>query len=291
MSVNKLYGFSRGRLLLRLMALTLALHGTASLADALTERVAAALNQEDPKLQATIKSDDEIRLPPPVGPASIYLDHIRADCTKRPGDCDAMVKRFAQSIVASAHAPEGMTFNADNIYPVIRAESTLRTMQATLGDKAKRLFVSKPYVSGAVLLYAIDTPTAVRFVSESDLEHAGLTVDALDKLAVAHVSRLPPIHIEPVDRAAGLWSALTSDGYGTSRLFDSTFWDAAEARAGGAVAVALPTRDWLLFARLDNPAAISKLRAVAARVVAGETYAVTASLVRRDGQGWVEVSP
>ena len=282
---------SRGRQFRRLVILTLALHGTASLADALTDRVAAALNREDPKLQATIKSDDEIHVTAPMGRSSVYLDHIRADCRKRPNDCDALVKHFAHSMAATARAPEAMTFNADNIYPVIRGEGTLRAMEETVGDKGKGLFVSRPYVSGAVLLYAIDTPAAVRFVSESDLEHAGLTVDALDGLAVSHVSRLPPIHIEPVDRAAGIWSAVATDGYGTSRLFDSSFWDTAETRAGGTVAVALPTRDWLLFARLDDPAAISKLRTVAARVVAGEVYSVTSSLVRRDGKSWVEVLP
>jgi uncharacterized protein YtpQ (UPF0354 family) len=271
--------------------LALALHGTVSLADTLTERVAAAFNQEDPKLQATVKSDDEIHLTAPIGSLSVFLDHVRAECTKRPADCDSIVKRFTQSTVASAHAPDAMRFNADNVYPVIRAENTLRGIQGALGDKTTSTFVSRPYISGAILLYAIDTPTAVRFVSESDLEHAGLTLDALEKLAVSHAQSLPHVSIQPLDGAPLLWTALARDGYGTSRLFDPAFWDAAEARAGGAVAVALPTRDWLLFARLDDPAAISKLRVLAGRVVAGETYAVTASLVRRDGKSWVEVLP
>jgi hypothetical protein len=44
-----------------------------------------------------------------------------------------------------------------------------------------------------------------------------------------------------------------TDGYGTSRLFDSKFWDTLETQAGGPVAVALPTLDWLLAARPDDP--------------------------------------
>jgi uncharacterized protein YtpQ (UPF0354 family) len=275
----------------QLVILTLTLHGASALADALTDRVAAAFNQEDPKLQATIKSDDEIHITAPIGSVSVFLDHVRGECAKRPNDCDAIVKRFAQATVASARGPDAMKFDADNLYPVIRAADTLRAMTGTLGDKVASTFVSRPYISGAVLLYAIDTPAAVRFVSQSDLEHAGLTLDDLDKLAVSHVSRLPPLHVQPLDRAPGLWTALATDGYGTSRLFDPAFWDTAEARAGGAVAVALPTRDWLLFARLDDPAAISRLRVLAGRVVAGETHAVTASLVRRVGKSWIEVLP
>jgi uncharacterized protein YtpQ (UPF0354 family) len=279
------------QLLRPLLIFTLALHATASLADALTDHVAAAFNQEDPKLQATIKSNDEIHITAPIGSVSVYLDHVRAECSKRPNDCDSVVKRFVQATVASARGPDALKFDANNIYPVVRAADTVRAMKGTLGDKVTSTFVSQPFVSGAVLLYAIDMPTAVRFVSQSDLEHAGLTLEALDKLAASNASRLPSIHMEPLDRAPGLWTALATDGYGTSRLFDATFWDTAEARAGGAVAVALPTRDWLLFARLDDQAAISRLRALAARVVAGEPYAVTSSLVRRDGKSWVEVLP
>jgi hypothetical protein len=55
--------------------------------------------------------------------------------------------------------------------------------------------------------------------------------------------------------------------------------------------VALPARDWLLAARLDNPQAIAKLRTVAARIAAGEPTAVTSALVRRNGQSWIEVPP
>jgi hypothetical protein len=139
----------RGRRLRRLVILALALHGTVSLADTLTDRVAAAFNQEDPKLQATVKSDDEIHLTAPIGSLSVFLDHVRAECTKRPADCDSIVKRFAQATVASAHTSH--EFSADKVYPVIRAASTLRAMQGTPGDKTTSTFVSRPYISGAIL--------------------------------------------------------------------------------------------------------------------------------------------
>jgi len=89
----------------------------------------------------------------------------------------------------------------------------------------------------------------------------------------------------------GLWAGIAHDGYGTSRLFDPKLWEALEAQAGGPVAVALPTRDWLLAARLDDAQAIARLRTIAARIVAGEPTAVTAALVRRDGESWIEVPP
>jgi uncharacterized protein YtpQ (UPF0354 family) len=128
-------------------------------------------------------------------------------------------------------------------------------------------------------------------VNASDLKHSGLTIEDLDRIALAHVARLAPPKLEQMRGAPWLWASISNDGYGTSRLFDPKFWDTLETRAGGPVAVALPTRDWLLAARLDDPTAIAQLRGVAARIVAGEPTAVTSALVRRDGQSWVEVSP
>jgi uncharacterized protein YtpQ (UPF0354 family) len=274
-----------------LCAAVLVLQGVTAHADALTDRVVAAFKQENPKLDPTIKAESEILLTAPIGTLTVYLDRIRAECTKRPEDCDSFIKGFVHSTATTAVGPDYMKFDVENVYPVVRPEGLLREMRSKVGNDASHLLVSKPYVSGAVLLYAIDTPKAVRFVSAADLDAAGLTVGALDKLALAHVSRLPPLKVEPTSKERQLWAALATDGYGTSRLFDSKFWDALEARAGGPVAVALPTRDWLLAARLDDQQAIAQLRTVASRIVAGEPTAVTAALVRRDGNGWREVPP
>jgi uncharacterized protein YtpQ (UPF0354 family) len=271
--------------------LALSLHAVPASADPLTDRVVAAFNHEDPKLQATIKSDDEIHLTAPIGPITVFLDRVRGECLKRPEDCDAAIKHWVSSITATAASPGIGKFEPENVYPVVRPVNSLQAMQTTTGANTAGTFVSRPYITGAVLLYAIDTPRAVRFVNANDLEHSGLTVDALDKIALSHVARLAPLKIEPMRGAPGLWAALAKDGYGTSRLFDSKFWDTLETQAGGPVAVALPTRDWLLAARLDDPPAIARLRGVAARIAAGEPTGVTSALVRRSGQSWTEVPP
>ena len=87
---------------------------------------------------------------------------------------------------------------------VVRPVNRLQALQATVGGNVARMFDSRPYISGGVLLYAIDTPRAVRFVSASDLEHSGLTIDALDELALSHVSRLRPLKFKQMRGARRL---------------------------------------------------------------------------------------
>jgi uncharacterized protein YtpQ (UPF0354 family) len=291
MNKSKLASLFGVRHLWHICFLALALRGVCAFADSFTDRITAAFNQKNPQLQATAKADNEIHLTTPIGPITVFLDRVRGECQKRPETCDAAVEHLVTATTETSASAEAMKLNTGNIYPVVRPTNTLQAMQATIGAEAARMFVSRPFISGAVLVYAIDAPRAIRFVNASDLEHSGLTLDALDKIALSHVSRLAPLTFSQMNGAPGLWAGIASDGYGTSRLFDPKFWDTLEAQAGGPVAVALPTRDWLLAARLDNPQAIAKLRTVAARIVAGEPTAVTSALVRRDGQSWIEVPP
>jgi len=253
--------------------------------------VADAFKQVDPKLQPTIKSDDEIHLTMAAGPITVFLDRTRAECQRRPKNCDATIKQLVSATTATTGSMDALKFTPEAIYPVVRPASSLQALQATIGSAVDRLIVSKPYVSGAVLLYAIDSPQALRFVSKGDLDQAGLTLDALDKLARSHVSRLPHVEFQQMQGAPGLWAAIAHDGYGTSRLFDPKFWDEIEVRAGGPVALALPTRDWILAARLSDAQSVTQLRTVAARIVAGEPTGVTPALVRRNGESWIEVPP
>jgi uncharacterized protein YtpQ (UPF0354 family) len=269
----------------------LALYCAGASADALTDRVAAAFNHADPKLRPKIKADDEIQLSSPRGSFQVFLDRVRAECQKQPDTCDGTIENLVSATLATVGQPEAMAFDPDNVYPVVRPESTVQAMQASTGGKSKDTFVSRPYISGALLLYVVDAPRAVRFVNSSDLNRAGMTVDALNTLAFTHVSRLPTAHFQKMEEAPGILAAIFNDGYGTSRLFDPIFWDSAEAAAGGPVAIALPTRDWLLAARLDDAKAMARLRKLAGQIVAGESTAVTSALVRRDGQGWSEVPP
>lgn len=77
-----------------------------------------------------------------------------------------------------------------------------------------------------------------------------------------------------------------NDGLGTARVFDAALWQKLEAAAGGPVAMAMPTRDWVFFARADNTQALATLRALLGRVVRGEPYAVSAAVMVRNGAGW-----
>lgn len=185
--------------------------------------------------------------------------------------------------------PDRGAIKPEKIFPVVRPVSELESLKAAASDIPAKQIVARPYITGAVLMYAIDTPGSSRFVASGDLQKAGLTPEALDKTAMSNAARLPRVEIQPMAGAPGFVTVETRDASATSRLFDSKFWDSLEARVGGPAAVALPTRDWILAVRLDDAESVRRLRMVSRRIFAGEAQPVTASLVRRDGAGWGEI--
>jgi hypothetical protein len=91
--------------------LALALHGIPAFADSLTDRVLAAFNQQDPKLQAT-------------------------------------ANQLLTATLATSSSPDSMKFDPEQLYPVVRPLTGLQSMQATIGGDITRPFVSRPWPLG-----------------------------------------------------------------------------------------------------------------------------------------------
>jgi uncharacterized protein YtpQ (UPF0354 family) len=139
------------------------------------------------------------------------------------------------------------------------------------------------------VIYATDSPEAIRFATAKDLERQGLSEERLQALAAANVKRLDPVKISVLPNSNGLVAAITQDTYATGRLFDPIFVQELEHAVGGPVVVAVPTRDWIVAADGGDAAALARLKDLAARVSRGEAYSVSPKPVKCDGKTWQEL--
>jgi uncharacterized protein YtpQ (UPF0354 family) len=273
------------------LVVALALHTSAVLADAFTERVRAAFAEETPEFRPTIRADGEIGLASHQGEWSVFLENLRLACTTRPADCEADIKSFVRRTTTVVRDRTSVGISSTNVFPVLRAEGYLPSTGRLAGNDPKKQITSRSFVSGTVLVYVLDTPDTLRFVNAEDLDIAGLSLKRVHSLAVGNVARLERLKVKPLRGASGIFVAIARDGLGTSRVLEPGFWQLLERKAGGPVAVATPTRDWILAARLDDPSALSTLRILAERVFRGEPYSVSPTLFRLDGVAWREIRP
>lgn len=271
---------------LAVILMGLLLNSGACLADDLKERVLKAFQDQASQLPVIAKTEDELQVTGRNGALTVYLFNIRMACVSNKDRCDEEIASFVRRITSLASADQTAdAFVAEKIYAVLRNVDFAKRAAETIKEPNKQL-VALPFIEGVEVLFVVDGENAVRFVNRSDLVATGLTERALFDLATRNVLRLPPLTYEPINEVPGLYSMLANDGLGTSRVFDVALWERLETMAGGSVAMAVPTRDWVFFCRADRPELVAKLRDLVARVVSGEPYAISDAVMVRGGKGW-----
>ncbi len=262
-------------------------------ADELTDRAIRALQANDASPKVTIQGDDELHLLRGNGKEStVYLDNLRKRCASIPAECEAMTAEFAKRSTASLFGANGddkvFKFALDKIYPVLR-HAGYASQAGRITREPTKAVVMQPFAADVELLFVIDGADAFRYVTVDELKDAGLTLPALLARGSANATRLPPLKPVPITRIEGLSALMYTDSLGCVRMFDAAMWDRIEKEAGGPVAVAVPTRDWILFVRLDDPARVKNLHVLARNIAAGEAYGVSDTVFRRNGTGWVAI--
>jgi len=257
-------------------------------AEPVTDRVRAAIAAASPESHTELRSDGGIEVTGPNGKMTMYTDNVQTVCDQHPDQCDDTIKRFVSALTS---VTESLSFvlTESNVFPVIRSGAMLKNLSELVHQEPGKTPISRPFTSDSVVLYAIDSPKAIRFAAGKDLERQGLSEERLQAIAVGNIKRLEPMNITVLPNSNGLVAAITRDSYATSRLFDLTFVQELERAVGGPVVVAVPTRDWIVAANAGDAAAVAKLKDLAARVFRGEAYAVTPKLVKWDGKTWQEV--
>ena len=247
------------------------------------ERVRDAIAKIAPQLHPELHKNGGIEIHGvSSGDVTVYADNVEKACAQQPEQCDTAIQEFATQFTSSLAEMKDLVSVGTNVFPVVRPAQLTRSIPDVL---------SQPFTSDSVVLYAIDTPSAMRFASGADLKKQGIALERLQAMAMANVAHLKPVEVSVRPNSNGLVAMIVQDGYATSRLFDPEFLETLEKTAGGPVVVAVPTRDWILAVKADDAAAVQKLRGIAARIFHGEPYSVTADLIRWDGKVWQTVPP
>jgi uncharacterized protein YtpQ (UPF0354 family) len=266
--------------------IALALSAGACFADDLTEKVLQTFRSKATQLRVSAKTDDELQVTGQKGPLTVYLFNVRTACMSNKDRCDDEVSSFVERVASIASEDKSAgAFTAEKIYAVLRNIGFAKRAAETFKETSKQLVVL-PFVESIEVLFVVDGEKAVRYVNRDDMDTAGLTEKALLDLASRNSARLPQLKYEPIKGTPGLYFMPANDGLGTSRAFDAALWEKLEAAAGGPVAMAVPTRDWVLFTRADQPESVAKLRTLAGRIAKGEPYPVSDAVMIREKGSW-----
>jgi uncharacterized protein YtpQ (UPF0354 family) len=185
-----------------------------------------------------------------------------------------------------AEAAAGLERSRDAIIPIVKDRSWLEEIRQSMqrmGSDSVQDNVYEDINDDLVVVYAIDTPSNIAYLSPDELENLGVQREELRALAVRNLrGLLPGIEVHRGD----LVNMVTADGnYEASLLLFADLWERERGKLRGEPVAAVPARDLLLFADSANPAAVAQLKQLAAKMRAEATYALTDRLfVLREGR-------
>ena len=175
-----------------------------------------------------------------------------------------------------------ITIDRSRVLPILKTRKWLADIQASSMQGSNIMPLAHDYNDELVVLYALDDPDHLTYISTEDYERAGMTRRELKTVAIENLKNLLP---RPVIRANPLFSIIIAGKkYESSLLLLDDLWKGL-APTKDEVIVAIPNRNMLLFTDSGNQKGIVALRKQAIQLKKQSSQGLTDILfVYRNGQ-------
>jgi uncharacterized protein YtpQ (UPF0354 family) len=247
-----------------------------------TEYVADRLRSELKDVAVAVKGPLTLGLGD--GNMQANLDRIFAYCAGNATGCRREIANYVKG-VAEAVRGQLTAPSKEAIRILVRPRS-----YGEGSPEMKKELEPRPLAGGLVMLPAIDTPRTIRVLGRKSYADLRLSGDEVFKLGLANLrAQLKPLTQEAKIARPGQIGYLSGNPYHSSRLALHDSWSPLAKAQGGALIVAAPATDIVVYIGEDTPAAIDVLRALARKVMRDAPNPLSSELLRWTPKRWVPV--
>lgn len=217
----------------------------------------------------------------------VFLHNAYKSYRAYPDTRDEIIEIYTSAWTSPAVASEH-EFDAARIVPVVKDAYFIAGLrQSVLSRRANLDDWEEPAHEALnrelMIVYAEDSETTMRFISEQDLEALGF--DATNRLerAVKNLKALlPPLEAQG---GAGIYLLSAGGDYETSLLLFDSLWESGQLEVKGEIVAAVPARGLLIVTGSEDAQGLQSMKAIVAEASAVEAYPLTDRLfVYRDGR-------
>jgi uncharacterized protein YtpQ (UPF0354 family) len=251
-----------------------------------TATFAEAIRKGRPELQVVIEHDLQVKLTSADGREwRSMLNNAYERYQQTPEARDEVIGMYVSASLEMTSAVSARV-ERSAIVPIIKDRPWLEeTRKAMLAGGAKKTpgQVYEDLNPELVILYALDSPQNIRYLTPEDLDSAQLDRSELRALACANLKRLLP----KIERRGtnGSYMFTAGGNYEASLLLLDSIWNDPGLDVDGDPVVAIPARDLLFVTGSRDRKGIEKLRQLIDKASTGSVYHLTEQLfVRRNGQ-------
>ncbi|MDH5181698.1 MAG: DUF1444 family protein [Gammaproteobacteria bacterium] len=223
-----------------------------------------------------------------------YLDNAYTDYRNAPENLSSILENYVGTILLSNNLADEK-FTKQNIFPVIKDELYIRQIQQITKERAKKGkagagFVYEKLNEVLYVVYAFDTPKAIRFIHGDDLKEVGVKRSELRDIALHNLkTTFPKLKLEGDPAHV---SALVADGtYEASFLLLDDIWTKEQFPVKGELVVYVPTRDFVMITGSKDKEGLRRVLEIMNNPENQWSHAITdTGFVRRKGK-WVVFHP
>jgi len=246
------------------------------------------LRHQDSGISVQAKEDLELQISLGDQEHAAFLDNAYQEYCFAPDDLADVLERYAHAAIETLKMTDLDLFDSQRVVPVIKDSRYVIDVKQSMinaGQDVSKCDLYYEVVNPDLhVLYAEDTEYNIRYLGGEDVKQLGMTAPELRSNAVANLKQiLPPIEKRGTN---GFYMVTAGGTYEASLLLLDSIWSPSNFVVNGEIVVGIPSRDLLFVTGSEDGPNIKRLRKVCEEAVAESSYALTATLFVKTGQGW-----
>ena len=256
---------------------------------AFTQRYAKAINIREDGVRADIKGRLEVEMTYSNGETSTaYLDNAYMNYRSSPVELDAIINAYINALTKSSSDVKS-NIEKEHIFPVIKDRGYMEHITKLMNhsSKGELPFYYEKLNDVLYVLYAIDTPSSIKFMPKEDINALGVEEGELRNLSMANLMNANESLQIQGDRSTV--SMVVADGiYEASFLLYDDLWTKENFPVKGDIVVYVPSRDVLIVTGSEDTESLETVRGIVHNLESQWSHAVTDIGFVREKNKWVE---
>ena len=256
---------------------------------AFTQRYAKAINIREDGVRADIKGRLEVEMTYSNGETSTaYLDNAYMNYRSSPGELDAIINAYINALTKSSSDVKS-NIEKEHIFPVIKDRGYMEQITKLMNhsSKGELPFYYEKLNDVLYVLYAIDTPSSIKFMPKEDINALGVEEGELRNLSMANLMNANESLQIQGDRSTV--SMVVADGiYEASFLLYDDLWTKENFPVKGDIVVYVPSRDVLIVTGSEDTESLETVRGIVHNLESQWSHAVTDIGFVREKNKWAE---
>jgi uncharacterized protein YtpQ (UPF0354 family) len=212
----------------------------------------------------------------------ILTDNAYKEYEANPNSIGAILNKYVS--VGNKLLNAGTVINVNRIVPIIKPREYLEEtrMEAEKMGVTKEIDgVYEKYNDQLIIVYAEDTDSDIRYLTQDDLKSLSLNFSSIKELAIKNLDEL----LTSIKRkdGGGSYMLVAGGNYEASIILLTNFLTKENFSVDGDIVVAIPNRDMLLITGSDNKAGISRIKELATNTYKSGNYRLSNYLYKWNG--------